>query len=108
MRHGTLLPRCSRDGGSALIYQSDVSAVAIRRREAFTCRCRTRHMRVRLPGNNLVRRRVPMPAPADRLHRSWLTAAPIAHRGLHDRAGGRPENTLAAFARCCELGFAAE
>jgi len=65
-------------------------------------------MSVRLAGNNLLRRRVPMPAPADRLHRSWLTAAPIAHRGLHDRAGGRPENTLAAFARCCELGFAAE
>ena len=27
---------------------------------------------------------------------AWLTARPIAHRGLHDRAGGVPENTLAA------------
>jgi glycerophosphoryl diester phosphodiesterase len=27
----------------------------------------------------------------------WLTARPIAHRGLHDRTRGRPENTLAAF-----------
>lgn len=26
----------------------------------------------------------------------WLTARPIAHRGLHDRAAGRPENTIAA------------
>jgi glycerophosphoryl diester phosphodiesterase len=26
----------------------------------------------------------------------WLTARPIAHRGLHDRAAGVPENTLAA------------
>lgn len=26
----------------------------------------------------------------------WLTARPIAHRGLHDRAAGIPENTLAA------------
>lgn len=28
----------------------------------------------------------------------WLTSAPIAHRGLHDEAGLRPENSLAAFA----------
>jgi glycerophosphoryl diester phosphodiesterase len=48
-----------------------------------------------------------MPAPADP-SRSWLTRAPIAHRGLHDLAAGRPENSLAAFARCCETGFAAE
>jgi glycerophosphoryl diester phosphodiesterase len=27
----------------------------------------------------------------------WLTARPIAHRGLHDLARGRPENSLAAF-----------
>lgn len=26
----------------------------------------------------------------------WLVARPIAHRGLHDRAAGRPENTVAA------------
>ena len=31
----------------------------------------------------------------DRLR--WLTARPIAHRGLHDPARGRPENSLAAF-----------
>jgi glycerophosphoryl diester phosphodiesterase len=48
-----------------------------------------------------------MPAPAD-LSRSWLIRAPIAHRGLHDLGAGRPENSLAAFARCCETGFAAE
>jgi glycerophosphoryl diester phosphodiesterase len=27
----------------------------------------------------------------------WLTARPIAHRGLHDLARGKPENSLAAF-----------
>jgi glycerophosphoryl diester phosphodiesterase len=48
-----------------------------------------------------------MPAPAD-LRRSWLIRAPIAHRGLHDLGARRPENSLAAFARCCETGFAAE
>jgi glycerophosphoryl diester phosphodiesterase len=48
-----------------------------------------------------------MPASADR-SRSWLTRAPIAHRGLHDLRAGRPENSLAAFAACCETGFAAE
>jgi glycerophosphoryl diester phosphodiesterase len=31
----------------------------------------------------------------DRLR--WLTARPIAHRGFHDLALGRPENSLAAF-----------
>ena len=31
----------------------------------------------------------------DRL--KWLTARPISHRGLHDKARGRPENSLAAF-----------
>jgi len=31
----------------------------------------------------------------DRL--KWLTDRPIAHRGLHDIARGRPENSLAAF-----------
>ena len=40
--------------------------------------------------------------------RAWLTRAPFAHRGLHDLAAGRPENSLAAFDRCCETGFAAE
>lgn len=27
----------------------------------------------------------------------WLTAVPIAHRGLYDEEGARPENSLAAF-----------
>ncbi len=29
---------------------------------------------------------------------AWLTSVPIAHRGLHDESGARPENSLAAFA----------
>jgi len=29
----------------------------------------------------------------------WLTAAPIAHRGLHDKAFGAEENSLTAFRR---------
>jgi glycerophosphoryl diester phosphodiesterase len=33
---------------------------------------------------------------------------PIAHRGLHARGEGRPENSLAAFAHACALGFPAE
>jgi glycerophosphoryl diester phosphodiesterase len=48
-----------------------------------------------------------MPPPAD-LPASWLTRAPIAHRGLHDLDAGAPENSLAAFERSCRLGFAAE
>ena len=32
----------------------------------------------------------------DRLAPDWLTARPIAHRGLHDRVAGIPENTIAA------------
>jgi len=65
-------------------------------------------MGVRPPGQNRPVAEVSVPATADIVRRSWLTAAPIAHRGLHDRAAGRPENSLAAFARCCDLGFAAE
>ncbi|MDP4024341.1 glycerophosphodiester phosphodiesterase family protein [Methylobacterium sp. NEAU 140] len=38
----------------------------------------------------------------------WLTARPIAHRGLHDRAAGRPENTLAAARAAAAGGFAIE
>jgi glycerophosphoryl diester phosphodiesterase len=33
---------------------------------------------------------------------------PIAHRGLHAAADGRPENSLAAFERACTLGFPVE
>ena len=38
----------------------------------------------------------------------WLVARPIAHRGLHDRAAGRPENTLAAARAAITAGFAIE
>lgn len=33
---------------------------------------------------------------------------PIAHRGLHAARDGRPENSLAAFAHACALGFPIE
>lgn len=39
---------------------------------------------------------------------SWLTARPIAHRGLHDLAAGRPENSLAAFEAAVRHGYAIE
>jgi len=38
----------------------------------------------------------------------WLTAAPIAHRGLHRRASGVIENTLSAARAAIEKGFAIE
>jgi len=38
----------------------------------------------------------------------WLTARPIAHRGYHDAAAGRIENTLPAAAAAIERGFAIE
>ena len=38
----------------------------------------------------------------------WLFAAPIAHRGLHDRAAGVVENTSTAAARAVARGFAIE
>lgn len=38
----------------------------------------------------------------------WLTARPIAHRGLHDRASGRIENAPAAFRAAIERGFGIE
>ncbi|MFG5120258.1 glycerophosphodiester phosphodiesterase family protein [Methylorubrum sp. POS3] len=38
----------------------------------------------------------------------WLIARPIAHRGLHDRAGGVPENTLAAAEAAAAAGYAIE
>ena len=38
----------------------------------------------------------------------WLTARPIAHRGLHDRAGGIPENTIAAAEAAVAGGYAIE
>ena len=39
---------------------------------------------------------------------AWLTARPIAHRGLHDRAAGIPENTLAAARAAIAGGYAIE
>jgi glycerophosphoryl diester phosphodiesterase len=38
----------------------------------------------------------------------WVTQRPVAHRGLHDRAAGIIENTIAAFAAAIEAGFAME
>jgi glycerophosphoryl diester phosphodiesterase len=38
----------------------------------------------------------------------WLTTRPIAHRGFHDLAAGRPENSLAAFRAAIEAGYAIE
>src|SRR5256886_13574486 len=38
----------------------------------------------------------------------WLTARPIAHRGLHDAAGGVIENTLSAFKAAIDGGFGIE
>ena len=42
------------------------------------------------------------------LRDTWLMRTPIAHRGLHAARDGRPENSLAAFAHACALGFPAE
>ena len=36
---------------------------------------------------------------------SWLTTRPIAHRGRHDGAAGRPENSLAAFRHAVDQGI---
>ncbi|MDX3929667.1 MAG: glycerophosphodiester phosphodiesterase [Shinella sp.] len=38
----------------------------------------------------------------------WLTAQPIAHRGYHDMNRTVWENTLSAFSRAAEAGFAIE
>lgn len=39
---------------------------------------------------------------------SWLTAQPVAHRGYHDMNNAVWENTLSAFSRAVEAGFAIE
>lgn len=39
---------------------------------------------------------------------SWLTAQPVAHRGYHDLNKAVWENTLSAFSRAIEAGFAIE
>ena len=38
----------------------------------------------------------------------WLTARPVAHRGLHDAGAGVIENTPSAFRAAVEAGFAIE
>lgn len=38
----------------------------------------------------------------------WLTARPVAHRGLHDVTAGVIENTASAFRAAIESGFAIE
>ncbi|MEE4239202.1 MAG: glycerophosphodiester phosphodiesterase family protein [Anderseniella sp.] len=38
----------------------------------------------------------------------WLTARPIAHRGLHEKAAGIEENSLEAFAAAITHGYAIE
>jgi glycerophosphoryl diester phosphodiesterase len=38
----------------------------------------------------------------------WLTAQPIAHRGLHDAAAGVIENTAAAFTAAAAAGYGIE
>jgi glycerophosphoryl diester phosphodiesterase len=40
--------------------------------------------------------------------REWLTARPIAHRGLHDAAAGAIENTATAFAAAVAHGYGIE
>lgn len=49
-----------------------------------------------------------MTAAAARDAPAWLVARPIAHRGLHDRARGLIENSLAAARAAAALGFAIE
>ncbi|MBV6657809.1 MAG: glycerophosphodiester phosphodiesterase [Devosiaceae bacterium] len=39
---------------------------------------------------------------------SWLTARPVAHRGLHDQSAGLIENTLPAFEAAVARGFSIE
>ncbi len=39
---------------------------------------------------------------------NWLTERPIAHRGYHDLNRAVWENTLSAFARAADAGFAIE
>ena len=40
--------------------------------------------------------------------RDWLTARPIAHRGLHDAASGVVENTASAFRAAIDGGYGIE
>jgi glycerophosphoryl diester phosphodiesterase len=42
------------------------------------------------------------------MHLAWLTARPIAHRGLHDAAAGLIENTAGAFATAVAAHYGIE
>ena len=48
------------------------------------------------------------PRRTERPSLGWLTARPIAHRGYHDRAAGRIENTASAFAAAIDRNFSIE
>lgn len=48
------------------------------------------------------------PAPARKRVREKFANRSYAHRGLHDNAGGPPENSLAAFAAAVENGYGME
>ena len=39
---------------------------------------------------------------------NWLSERPIAHRGLHDRSAGVPENSVVAFEAACTAGYGIE
>lgn len=39
---------------------------------------------------------------------SWLLTRPIAHRGLHDRSRGIPENSMGAFQAAMDAGYPIE
>ena len=39
---------------------------------------------------------------------AWLHSLPVAHRGLHDKTAGIPENSRAAFLAAAEAGYAIE
>lgn len=47
-------------------------------------------------------------APTSSAGLAWLTARPIAHRGLHDAASGIVENTAAAVTAAIEAGYGIE
>lgn len=49
-----------------------------------------------------------MPMPPALRQLDWLTARPIAHRGLHDVQNGVVENTQSAFARAIAHNYAIE
>lgn len=42
----------------------------------------------------------------ENIFNSWIVHTPIAHRGLHDKTA--PENSLPAFAKAMEMGYAIE